>query len=220
MQTSKLALSLVLCLAMASSAQSAVIGDKDWLHMSNTIWYSWNEMDAIFDPDTGRCDVSECIMRSQAWQRSIDMSGYIWASTEEVNTLWTSFTGQEGLDSLTSDNYKEVTNTLRAEELVTLIGPTDGDGSDDLLFSFGTTRSQDPQGQAHLLFIKNNSMREPYRYGTDSIHLDVGGIPKQSWSTSSAGWFYKPVEVTAPPVWIGVALAVALVGFRRRGQNR
>ena len=73
-----------LFLLSAVSANAAIVGDKDWLQVSYTYQSSWNDLDDIFDTQTGKCDVAACILnRNQPGdqiQPLIDLTGYNWAS--------------------------------------------------------------------------------------------------------------------------------------------
>ncbi len=76
---------ILLLITFLSAAQAIVIGDKDWLKVSDTFNYSWNEFDAIFDADTGACDVAGCQLGG------LDLTGYTWASSTDVNEVLNSY---------------------------------------------------------------------------------------------------------------------------------
>ena len=66
-------------LALNSPLQAVVIGDKDWMQVSDVASYSWNDLDLIFDTTTGLCDSPSCLLGG-----TIDLTGYKWASSEEA----------------------------------------------------------------------------------------------------------------------------------------
>ena len=82
----------------SSTVNAALIGNQDWLQVSNTLGNSWADFALVFDPITGKCkDISSCTLDG-----SINLSGYIWASAFEVDQMLSSFS-----DGLTSSDYSD-----------------------------------------------------------------------------------------------------------------
>lgn len=85
-------------LTMSGTSSAVIIGDKDWLQVTATTKYSWNDFDTIFDSTTGACDVVECLLGG-----AVDLTGYIWANNEDVNGILLSY-GLPGLSSVNASN--------------------------------------------------------------------------------------------------------------------
>jgi len=87
---------LPIILASCSSyAQAVLIEGRDWLQLSETTGFTWDEIDAIYDSSTGACDAASCTLSS-----TVDLAGYRWASNEEVDAMMSSFFAVSGLTHL------------------------------------------------------------------------------------------------------------------------
>ncbi len=94
------------------SVQAIVIGDKDWLKVSDTFNYSWASFDAIFDTNTGECDVAGCLLGG-----ALDVTGYKWASVTEVangvfSSYFTETIGTNDRDTTSIIDYPQMVNFL------------------------------------------------------------------------------------------------------------
>ena len=82
---------LILLACLFNPAHAVLVGGKDWLQVTDTAGYSWNDFNAIFDNSTGLCNVSGCLLGG-----SVDLTGYTWASTTEVAELFQAYGAGDG----------------------------------------------------------------------------------------------------------------------------
>lgn len=80
---------LLACLS--NPAHAVMVGTTDWMQVTDTRGYSWNDFDAIFDTSTGLCDVAGCLLGG-----TVDVSGYQWASATEVAGLFQAYGAGDG----------------------------------------------------------------------------------------------------------------------------
>ncbi|MCP3877095.1 MAG: hypothetical protein GY701_01685, partial [Sulfitobacter sp.] len=66
----------------AALAQPVIKDGKEWLQPADFLNLSWNDVALICDPDTGLCD---------GQLNNIDVTGYTWASVDEVNGLFNAY---------------------------------------------------------------------------------------------------------------------------------
>jgi len=181
---------LLTCLA--NSAQAVLVGDKDWMQVTATTGYSWNNFDAIFDTSTGLCDVTDCLLGG-----TVDVTGYRWASTSEVAGLFQAYGAGDG--SVPADYGTSID-----------VGPG---GFDALLADFTATYTNPIAYQ-----ILNGLTRESGLFAANNTYvangLDVGryignidnnsdNYLLQAYSFSYTGntvggWLYKPATVPEP----------------------
>ncbi len=81
----------------AALAQPVIKDGKEWLQPVDFVNLSWNDVALVCDPDTGLCDGE---------LNSIDVTGYTWASVDDVNGLFNTYGVTPPLTSPTQ--YKEV----------------------------------------------------------------------------------------------------------------
>ena len=68
-KTKQLLLALSLTV-LSIKVNAVIIGDKDWLQLTATVDFSWNQWDAIFATTTGQCNVAVCQLGN------VDLTGY------------------------------------------------------------------------------------------------------------------------------------------------
>ena len=78
---------LILILTSSNPVYAVIIGNKNWLQVTDTAGYSYNDFNSIFSQTTGQCDVLSCQLGG------LDLGEYIWASNDEVNAMLASVTG-------------------------------------------------------------------------------------------------------------------------------
>lgn len=197
----------ILTLFLASTqAHAVIIGDKDWLQVTETSYARWSELDYIFDTSTGQCDVADCAL-SRIGELAgvlpdIDLTGYIWADNEEVNNLFQSYLGGAGLASLDSNNDTDVgiggLNTFFADFTATYADvPVSGQA---LLVIDGWTRSRSPMtcgASGDSISAWNYQIDRPHSM-QDMVALDT--CNPESYSEWLGAWLYKPAAIPEPPI--------------------
>ena len=81
----------VLLAGLFNPAHAVLVGTTDWMQVTDTRGYSWNDFDAIFDTSTGLCDVAGCLLGG-----TVDVSGYRWASSADVAGLFQAYGAGDG----------------------------------------------------------------------------------------------------------------------------
>lgn len=204
---------VLLSTLITTSAHGIVIANKDWMQVSQTAGYSWNQIDTIFDDSTGQCDVSNCSLGS------VDLTGYIWASAVEVDDMISTFTGQhltfnngyQKYDDVGTNNIENFFSTFNALEV--------------------TTYRQILEGHTRNTFPKTGSTAYSRAIGVVDIKTEIslddyvltGSSTKQYSRSGTGGWFYKPANATTIPEPSSLALLIfGLLSFsyRRHLQNR
>ncbi|MCP3879173.1 MAG: hypothetical protein GY701_12410 [Sulfitobacter sp.] len=66
----------------AALAHPVIKDGKEWLQPADFVNLSWNEVAGVCDPDTGLCDGE---------LNNVDVTGYTWASVDEVNGLFNAY---------------------------------------------------------------------------------------------------------------------------------
>jgi len=80
---------LLACLS--NPAHAVMVGTTDWMQVTDTRGYSWNDFDTIFDTSTGLCDVAGCLLGG-----TVDVTGYQWASSADVAGLFQAYGAGDG----------------------------------------------------------------------------------------------------------------------------
>ena len=216
MAKTTLNLCISVLLLVYSQAHAVIIGDKDWLQVTDTVYARWTELDTIFDTSTGECDVADCTL-TRAGELAgilpdIDLTGYIWADNNDVNSLFQTYTGGIALTDLNSDNHVDV----GVEALAGLFDnftatyadvPATGQA---LLIIDGWTRSQSPSAcsSGDSLSAWNYQIERTHTM-QDMIALDAcNPMPFSEWM---GAWLYKPVSIPEPS--ITALFAVGLLGM-------
>jgi hypothetical protein len=201
------------CLIVVSFNVSAVIiGNKDWLQVTDTAGRSWSDFNAIFDDSTGVCDTPGCLLAG-----GVDLTGYTWASITEVRVLLDTYTST-ALDQADSPS---ITQALSSGWNASLFGDfaatnpfTDGN---DIL---GFTRNSSSIGNGDVVrAVDYGSSYDP----TQSPDLyRVQELSANENRSYVGGWFYKDAVETPPSVpipasvWLFGSGLIGLIGIARR----
>lgn len=180
--------------------ETVSVGDKEWLQVTATNNFSWNDFNNIFDVSTGVCDVSGCIVTSTGERADspFDLTGYIWASNAEVNELLKSYTGGIGLSDLSASNQVELEpHTL--DRFFSDFGFTHNNGF-DFAGVKGLTRNQSYDSTMGDLIIASRGTGAWGEY-PDKLILDNSNRA-DGRTEFVGGWFYRPLAAIppAPPI--------------------
>ncbi len=197
---------LLITFIFTANANAIIVGDKDWLQVPTTNNYSWSDIDTIFDTTTGQCDVAGCMLTAITGgaSGSVDLTGYSWASNNEVNELLKAYTGGTGLSSL-----NPVTSLYLAPN-----------GLDSFFADFTPTRfytfdeirgwtRDSTSGSGHEIQFYN------IKDNTSDDAVVLTSTHKDAWGTNFGGWFYRSASVPEPSV-----LALMAIGFLGIGAAR
>jgi hypothetical protein len=88
---------------VASAANALVVADKDWLQITSTTNISWIDFDTIFDTNTAACNVVSCVNGD-----TIDLTGCVWASRTDVNSLFGRNLFSAEISDTNIDQYADV----------------------------------------------------------------------------------------------------------------
>ena len=192
----------LILLLISLPANAVIIGDKDWLQITDTTGNSWVNFDAIFDTTTGECEVTACSLNG------LDLTGHTWASNDEVDNLLSGLFGVAGLSSLNSDNFRLLgiggaapfsalfENTVVSSQVLT-IGWTRNDscctGTGDSIAVATGTGSSGLSQDSYLLEVHRNAFGSPDFIG---------------------GWVYR--SVPEPSIILLFATGLLGIGFSRR----
>ena len=193
----------LIVLTVSLPANAVIVDGKDWRPFPGTGNIDWNAHDAVFDTNTGLCDVAVCLLGGT------DVTDYIWASNEEVNDLIMSF-GTTGLSSLTIQN--EVSQGVNGlDPFFAMFDPISSGSTFEAIR--GYTRESNA-GRADYIglarFIgSSDGIQDSAFLGT----LEPRDRPNPQWGA----WLYRPSEVPVPAaVWLFGTALIGLVGFSKR----
>jgi len=199
-----LALLAVLLSPLAANA-GPILGGEEWLQVTATTNYSWNDFDAIFDAN-GNCDVIDCWLGGMG---GVDATGYRWASNAEVNDMLISEIGGTGLPFLDRRN-------------AWIASPTALDGIFDLLDPTvvitnqirGWTREENAPGFGDYIALLPGGAGDPP--ANSRVHLEVGQAAVTERTQYVGGWLYKTVSVPEPSTFALLGIGLFGMGLARR----
>jgi len=191
-------------ISFSDTSSAVMIGDKDWLQITDTTGNSWYHFEAIFDTTTGTCKVADCSLDGR------DLADHTWASNAEVDDMLSGLLAVEGLSSLNSDNFRLLglggaapfsalfESTIVSSQILT-IGWTRSDscctGTGDSITVATGTGSSGLSQDSYVLNVHRNAV------------IDADWI---------GGWIYKSIPVPEPSIIALFAVGLFGLGFARR----
>tara|TARA_R110001583_G_scaffold7158_7_gene35704 strand:- start:7031 stop:7639 length:609 start_codon:yes stop_codon:yes gene_type:complete len=183
-----------------------IIGDKEWMQVTDTSNFSWNDFDAIFDTASGQCDITGCLLGG-----TIDLTGYTWADNSSVNDLLISYS-LTGFSSLTGNNYVPY-GTDSLDAMLSDFAPTNS--SLTWINLIGRTRNQ----TATTSYGDVVRVASPKSLtGIDRAYIDTNRNwinPVALRSSQAGGWLYKAAAVPEPSSVAIFALGIMGLASRR-----
>jgi hypothetical protein len=170
-------------LSFVSPAQAIVVGNKDWMQVATISSITPNELYLIFSGSHGECVIGNCMLGS------INMTGYVWASFDDVldlvNTL-TDFAIPHRADITTYGN------TNSADTIFQIFSPT---------IEINGVRIIEGIFRAYTYPSLDNGSITIYDYN-DGTTIDKASVnftyDRYVSYSNVGGWFYKPLQVPEP----------------------
>lgn len=185
--------------ALAVTAQAGVIiGDKEWRQVTDTAGLSWNNANDLCNSGSGLCS---------GMVRGVDLTGWTWATSGEVQSLFASFSGQNVPD------YNENDSTW-APDFFTKFNPTFFVNSLKLIQGLVRNPNAFGSNQAGLLWDSPD---------VNDIHTFVLLNPAQN-RIDTGLWMYQPasssVPVPDPSTLSLIGFGLLSLGLARRSSRR
>ncbi len=201
-----LILSSIISLA-SFNAKAVVIGDKEWFPIKEIVGYSYNDFNTIFDTATGECDVEGCMLGGE-----VDLTGYTWATLEDVIKMWNAIPGQTNIA------------TVPVNRKSTII--EEGVGMADLFYTFfEPVLNLDENFKSSTGIVRENGTTNPLTvvvqdsYGNEAHGKDFFTLflPYDAFDERNqhhGAWIYKQVSTSSVPIPPSIALlATGLLGL-------
>lgn len=204
--TARVALAVLLLTPFVTTATPVMVGDTEWMQVTETQGFSWINMSGVCDLDTGACSGA---------LGSTDLSGWTWANMEQVDSLFSAYS-----------SLSQSSNWII--EFFRYFDPTYVDQGQDRLGIFGITRTvfdDGPIGNPDLYvtvgsvgaFLSDNFYWAHTGYTTRPASLSVFGT-----GTEHGGWFFRDTSFEVPEPGILATLGLGWLGMRfarRRKQS-
>jgi len=169
-------------------------GGREWLDVNYTRYRSWNDAAALCDTSSGGC--SGVLATHTVASNDIDITGYTWASRDDVRAL---FYEVAGLPAGALDGYSAAfpIGAGYGANAFGIFDPTIqfpvGPGIQNIYN--GVTR--DTYVGADLLVHGISGIVDAPPFGSDHFTLD-GGLPVDTREISMGVFLYKPLAVPEP----------------------
>jgi hypothetical protein len=182
---------------------------REWLDPNATRFRSWNDTSLVCDATGGNC--TGVLATHTTFSTDIDVSGYQWATRDEVRDLFYEIGGlpSGSLDSFSASFAIGAGHGTNAFEVFdpTIQLPV-GPGVENILH--GLTR--DTYLDVNLLQRGYNGIIDNPPFGSDSFTLN-GGLPVETREMSMGVFLYRPGPLAVPEPGTLVLLAGGLLGL-------
>lgn len=190
--------------------------DREWLDVNDIRQVSWNQLASVCNSTTGACVGSIETWRGTGFITE-DLTGYIWASQNDVRDL---FYEIGGLPEGTLDSGSASVATNYGLTALSVFPPTFGNSGGFTILD-GLTRSTATKSDGSLATVQgqiatnclNGDCTSPYSNARFSV--SPGG--PLNWDYIERGTFlFRPVPEPDSIVLVVAGLGVAAIWFRRR----
>lgn len=204
---------LAICMGLSNTVvASVIVGDgantRIWRQVSQTTNISYDQLDTIYDINTGELDTGESMIGD------VDFAGWTWASAEDVNQLFGVFLGLAGFPTDDLENYiLSEMDSAWAPEIIDIDGAGPDEGvfemtGDEFLstdgFVIGYTRTLGEDGFSPLMA----GIIDVEPGGNDFARFQA--VPSDVQSPRGGVWLYTNY-VPAPPAFILLLVSVGLL---------
>jgi len=190
--------------------------DRLWLDANDIRQVSWNQLASVCNSTTGACVGSIETWRGTGFITE-DLTGYIWASQNDVRDL---FYEISGLPAGTLDSGSATVPTHYGVTALGVFPPTFGNGGGFSILD-GLTRSTVTNADGSIATVQgqiathclNGDCTSPY----SSARFSVNPGGPLNWNYIERGSFlFRPVPEPESIVLVVAGLGVAAIWFRRR----
>jgi hypothetical protein len=199
----------VLMFCWAGSASAALmapvaVNGNEWLQPADFIGLSWNDIFAV-------CGAGPCMGDlTVPYRGTYEMDGWTWASNEQVQSLFNTFTGRN--DTAPAE-FVEAYSAWAPAVLAVFNFTISGFGLDTVA---GWSSSLDARGRGYTPFVRDDNGDGPGSLGNDALSTRQTSFVFQSFE-SEGGWFVRDAQqVPIPPTIPLLGVGLAALGYSRR----
>ncbi|PCJ19050.1 MAG: hypothetical protein COA96_16430 [SAR86 cluster bacterium] len=209
--------SSVLLLSLIQSAFAVPIDGRNWMQVSDTVNFTYNNL------ATGPCDVvtGACSgVASNHLATSIDLTGWVWASSSDVADLFEYLTGAPaGTFDVNATNYPGAAGDSWGADVIDI----DSGGPDAGLFAASGIFSSNDYWIAGLTrtIINGDTDRSYIRSSGGHSSAVVGNPHGFNTARSHTGlWLYQPSSVSEPSALLLLLSSMIFLGLRKQKSRR
>lgn len=213
----KAVMTLAMLALVANEARAIPIymdtSGREWLDLNATRYRSWNDTAAVCDAAGGSC--SGILATHDAFSADIDLTGYQWATRDEVREL---FYEVAGLPPGSLDDYSAAFTIGEGfgSAAFDIFEPTFQSSMGPGVFNVYHGLTRDFYLGDDLLLRGFNGIVQAPPFGSDTFTLD-GGLPVDVREASMGAYLYKAVpEPDVLALFAAGLLAFWCVGASRR----
>ena len=196
----KLGLIVLFAVFSSNSIAGVIIGDNEWLQPADFLGLTYNQIGAVCDTNPMGVGSGNCSGILSTGSGPIDLTGFIWASDEQVRGLFETFVGAP-----VPDSFSEVDSTW-APALLSLFNPTSISSLVGPSLA-GLTRSNMGGAVVRQLFddeAGDLDQIRSFQAGVDFVQPTIGA------------WFFRPVPTSVPAPAPVLLLGLGLLGLIAR----